>query len=894
MNRLAGLWRRLRSVLLRGRVERELEDELRFHVDMEMAELTRSGVPLAEARRQALRAFGGVDRYAEESRDARGVAWLDELRRDARIGLRQLWRNPQFSAAAILTLGIGVGATTAIFTAVDTVLLRSSPFATGDRLVVIWETDRASGTLHEPASWPDIVDMRERATSFVSIAALMGVDGTLTGDGPAERVSVLAVTANVFEVLGVSPLAGRVFEAGSGPLAGAAHGMLSERYWRSRFNADRAIVGSTLMISGRPITITGVLPAEADLGVAQIHARADYSVPIVDPRIDLWLAMDPTEEIAPRQTHPFLTIGRLDAGVPLARAQAELDGLMAELEARYPENAGRGAHLELHSAVTFGPVRPVLRVLMGGVLLVLLIACVNVANLLLARTASRTREVALRSALGAGAARIRRQFLMEGLVLATAGSMLGIVIAHAGLRAVIALAPADVPLIANASLDLRIFVFTAVITLLMAVAFALTPTFGSAARDIRHALGSQATTRTTESRESRRFRSALVVSEVAFAVALAIGAVLMVRSLSSLSGVNPGFRAEGLLKAEYQLPEARYPLDRASWPDLPLINDFHARLLDDVRALPGVTHAALAARHPLDPGFTNSFVIVGREAESADFPEIRTRMISDGYLETADVPLLSGRAIERTDVAGQPFVGVINRAAAERYFDGDPVGQTLRFWGIPWRIIGVIGDERFQGLAAAPEPAVYVPVAQTPASRATLLVRSDGDPTRLAPRLHAALARLDPEVALTGVETMERTLQTSIARPRFTAVLLALFGAVAILLALIGVYGVLSYTVAQRSGEMGIRLALGASRHSVVALVFRDGLRFAALGVLIGLAGAAAGARLLSGILFGVAPHDTASFVAVGLGVLLLAAGACALPAIRAARNAPLTALRSD
>jgi hypothetical protein len=252
---------------------------------------------LAEARRQALRAFGGVDRYAEESRDARGVAWLDELRRDARIGLRQLWRNPQFSAAAILTLGIGVGATTAIFTAVDTVLLRSSPFATGDRLVVIWETDRASGTLHEPASWPDIVDMRERATSFVSIAALMGVDGTLTGDGPAERVSVLAVTANVFEVLGVSPLAGRVFEAGSGPLAGAAHGMLSERYWRSRFNADRAIVGSTLMISGRPITITGVLPAEADLGVAQIHARADYSVPIVDPRIDLWLAMDPTEEM---------------------------------------------------------------------------------------------------------------------------------------------------------------------------------------------------------------------------------------------------------------------------------------------------------------------------------------------------------------------------------------------------------------------------------------------------------------------------------------------------------------------------------------------------------------------------------------------------------------------
>jgi putative ABC transport system permease protein len=820
---------------------------------------------------------------------------VEDLRSDLRLSLRLLRKAPQFTLAAVLTLALGIGANAAIFSVVDAVLLSESPFAEPERLVMVWETDRASGTSHEPASWPDVVDLRERSRTLAALGSMQAASATLTGAGEPERVTALAVTPNLPELLGVRPVAGRSFAAGEGLPGGARLALLGEEYWHRRFGADPAVVGSALILDEQPTTVVGVLPADADLGIRQVHAKADYSAPMAGPEVEVWLAAEPSQESYPRQTHPFLTLGRLAPGASIEAAQDELAGIMADLERQYPENAARGVNLEPYETVTFGPVRPALLVLLGAVALVLLVACVNVANLMLARTTVRSRELAVRRALGAGAGRIARQFLVESAVLTGIGAAAGVALAFGGLRALVALAPADIPRLAGAGIDLRVLAFTAVVAAAVAIAFGLTPLLQVRRLDLQTTLKAQAGRGGTAGREGRRFRSALVVAEVALAVALVIGAGVLLRSFWALAGVDPGFRTANVLKAEYQLPETRYPLDFSRWPNLPAINGFHAELVARVRALPEVESAAIAARHPLDPGFTNSFTVAGREAESADWPEIRCRFVTPGYLETMGVPLLAGRGLSDGDAAGAPPVGVINRAAAERYFAGrEPLGQLLQFWGVPWRIVGVVGDERFHGLAEDSEPAVYAPLSQAPQQGAVLLARSAGDPRALIGPVRRVFQELDPRLALYGVEPLEETVAASIARPRFTAALLALFGGVAILLALVGVHGVLSYTVAQRGPEVAVRMALGATRRDVVALVVRDGAGLAALGTALGLAGALAGSSLLSSLVFGVTPRDAPTFLAVAAGVMAMAALASWLPARRAARADALGALRSE
>ena len=895
MDRLRGLGRRLRALVRRNTAERELNDELEFHMQMETASLMERGYSQNDARREAHRTFGAVDRFGEEARDARGFRWFDEVRQDVRVALRLGRRNPQFTAAAVLTLGIGIGASTAIFSVIDAVLLGASPFAEPDRLVMIWETDRASETSHEPASWPDIVDMQQRSQTLSSVGGIIGLDGTLTGAGSPERVSVLGVTPDVPGVLGVSPLFGRTFRAGDGPEQGATHALLAEEYWRRRFNADERVIGTSVMIDGRPTEIIGVMPADADLGIKQVHARADYSVPFTGTDVDVWLAFEPTVASFPRQTHPFLALARLAPSATRDNAQRELAALMMELEQTYPENEARGVNVEPYSDVTFGAVRPALLILLGGVLFVLLIASVNVANLLLARTAARTREVAVRRALGAHHARVSRQFLVEGLVLAAAGAALGVLFAIAGVRALVAIAPTDIPRLTAASIDMRVLLMAMTVMVLVAIGFGMAPLVEARRIELLQIFRAQSGRRTTDSREHRRFRNTLVVAQVALAVTLVISATLVLRSFQELTRVDPGFRAAGTLKAEYTLPEARYPIDYAVWPQAAAIHDFHGRLIERVRALPGVTDAAIAARHPLDAGFTNSFVIVGREVESEDFPEIRTRFITPGYLEALGVPLRTGRDFTDGDVATAPPVAVLNQAAVARYFNGaDPIGQMVQFWGTPRRIIGVIGDERFNGVAADVEPAIYAPLAQAPQRSAVLLVRTARDMMTAVPELESVLHELDADVALHGAEPLDRTLAASIARPRFTATLLGLFGAVAMVLALIGVHGVLSYTVAQRTAEVGIRMALGATRAGVVGLVLREGAALTVAGLLIGVAGAALGSRLLAGVLFGIPPYDAITYMTVTAAVLTLALVASWLPARRAARAHPMDALRAE
>ena len=795
----------------------------------------------------------------------------------------------------VLTLALGIGANTAVFSVVDAVLLGPSPFEDPDRLVMLWETDRSSETRHEPASWPDIRDFRERSRTVAAIGALMGTEATLAAPGrDPERLSAVGVTPNLPSLLGVRPLLGRLFAPGEGGSGGAPVAMLSERLWRSRFGADPAVVGSTVVLNERPTTIVGVVPAEASLGIEQIHAKADYSAPYAGGEVEVWLALQPTEEAFPRETHPFLAVGRLAPGASLDAAGRELAAIAAELERSHPENEARGVNLEPYTEVVFGESRAPLAVLLGAAALVLLVVCANVANLLLARMSARRRELAVRTALGAQGSRIGLQLLTESLVVTFFGAAAGVLLALAGLETLVAMAPSSIPRLEAVAINGRVLAFTAAVATLAAVAFGMLPVMQVRRADIRSALR-EGGARTSESRGARRFRAGLVVSEVALAVALVIGAGLLLRSFRELRRVDPGFRTAHVLKAEYQLPETRYPMDFARWPDLPEVNRFHAELLREVQALPGVESAALAGVDPLDPGITNSFGIVGRPEGAEALPEIRTRFITPSYLETMGVPLSAGRGFRDGDVAGAPRVALLNRAAAERYFPGaDPVGRRLGFWRVEWEVVGVMGDERFHGPDRASEPAVYVPLAQAPLAHATLLVRTRGEPAAMAPAVRGVVRALDPQIPLYAVESLEATLLGKMAGSRFVTVLLVLFGGLAIVLALVGLNGVLGYAVVQRVPELGVRMALGATRGDVLRLVVGEGVRLAALGVALGSVAALLGSRLLSSLLYGVAGTDAVTYVAVIVGALGAAAVASWLPARRATLIEPMRALRAE
>jgi putative ABC transport system permease protein len=895
MDKLRGIWSRLHAIWHRGAAEQELNEELRFHIERETEAGVSRGLTPAEARRRALVQSGGVERYREESRDARGLNWWDEARSDLRHGWRLLVAHPVFAGAAILTLALGTGANTAIFSVVNTVLLQPSPFRDPDRLVMLWETDRGSGTHHEPASWPDVADFRERSHTLSAIGSVMGADVTITGDGDPLRVAALDVTPNLLTMLGISPVEGRLFRPDEGSAGGARVAVLGEGFWRAHFNGDRGVIGRTISVDGEPTTVVGVAPEAADLGIRQVHERADYAANFSGEHVDLWIALQPSAPAFGRQTHPFLTLGRLAPGATFGAAQTELASISSDLEHQYQVNANRGVNLERYSDVVFGSVRPALLMLLAAVTLVLLVTCANVANLLLGRTATRSREVALRRALGAGPGRLNRQFLAESLLLVVLGSGAGVAMAVVGLRSLVALAPADIPRLDSVSVNGTVLAYAIGIAALVAVVFGVLPALQMRRIDIQQTLKAHGAGRVAGSRGTRRFRAALVVSEVAAAVLLVVGAGLLVRSLWSLQAVNPGFSAARVLKAQYQLPSTRYPIDYSKYPDAPAIQTFNSRVLAAVQAIPGVESAALAAGSPLDPGFTNSWQIIGREAESAKFPEIRVRVLSPDYLKALDVPVLEGRGIEASDDASAPQVVVINHTAAQRYFPHGAVGQQVRWWGITRRIVGVIGDEKFRGIDAPTDPAAYAPAAQVPLQSVTLLARtSSADPTVVAGAIRQAVHAIDPQIALYGVESLQHTEAASIAKPRFNALLLAVFAGLAIVLAVVGVHGVLSYAVTERAPEMGIRMALGASRQNILRAVVGEGMALAGLGVTVGLAGAFVGSRLLASMLFGVTTTDPVTFVVVPLVVLLTAAAASLLPALRATRVDPMQVLRAE
>jgi putative ABC transport system permease protein len=819
---------------------------------------------------------------------------------DFRFALRLLRKHPGFTVAAVLTLALGIGANTAIYSVINAVLLRPAPVEALDRLVMVWETDRVTGTTREPASVPDYLDFLTRVRTLAGLSALAAGEANLNpSSGDPERLLTLSVSHDMLPLLGIKPVAGRGFSEEEDRAHGPSVVLISESLSRRLFNAQSAL-GQTLRLDEEPSTVIGVVPDATDFGVLQMLSAAAYSRSFADrgeaAKVDVWRPLQPDPRALPRETHPIFLVGRLASGASRDTAQSELTAVAADLERTYPVNRGRGVNVEALTDVVFGSVRPILRVLVAAVLVVLLIACVNVANLLLARGAARAPEVAVRTAVGASWTRLLRQFLTESFVFTLIAALAGVVVAYAGMRALLSLAPADIPRLSLVTLDGSVLGATLVVTAVVAITFGLVPTIQARRLEVASTLKDDGGARSTGDRDRSRVRGALVVAELAAAVMLLSGSGLLIRSFWKLQHVETGFHPEGVLKAEFQLPRSRYPVNMAAWPDFKEQHAFLTALQERAAQLPGVVSVAIAGNHPLDPGFTNSFRIVGREAEATNWPEISVRRVSAGYFRTVGLPLKTGRLLAATDTLPSQAVAVINEAAARRFFAGlDPIGAQIRFWGVARTIVGVVGDEKFQGLSGEAPIAVYVATAQAPAvnGAGVLLVKTAGDPALLAQSVRTAIRAQDPMLAVFGLEPLEHTVSRSVSQRRFAMLLVTAFASVALLLAAIGVYGVLSYDVALRRREIGIRLALGAEPARILKLIVAQALTLVGVALALGGSAALGLTKLLASLLFGVSERDPLTLAAVAIVLTLVAFAASAIPAWRASRTDPATALRA-
>jgi len=807
---------------------------------------------------------------------------LRSVWQDLAYGIRLLALNPGFTLVAVLVLALGIGASTAIFTVINTVLLRPLPYPDPERLVMVWENDRLRGTRQEQASAPDFLDFRAQATVFEGLSAWQSTDVTLTGTGEPERLVAARVSANYFSLLGAKPLLGRGFapeeeQAGRGRVA-----ILSQGLWQRRFGADRGVLGRTVTLDGVSFVVVGVAS-----GVGRVPSNPEELwVPLVFQGSDLY-----------RGVHRFRVYGRLKPGVALQQAQTQMSGIMRRLEQAYPsDNQGRGAVVTLLHDQLVGETRPALWILHGAVGLVLLIACVNVANLLLMRASAREKEMAVRTALGARRARLLRQLLTENLALAVLGAGLGLLAAVWGTDLIRAAGPADVPRLDQAAIDLRVLGFTLLVTLVSWMLFSLAPVIRSSEHGLHYTLKGTAGGGTAGAGR-QGLRHSLVITEVALAMMLLVGAGLLIRSLWRLSQVQPGYDPRNVLTLALQLPSSRYPMPQ-QWPILewPQVAVFQERLLEKLKAEPGVEAAALAYGTPAAATWTTRMTVVGRpEPPPGDQDEVHFRPVSEDYFRAARLPLLRGRGFSIQDDGRRPLVAVVNESFARRYFaDQSPLGQRIKLYGVAREIVGVAGNERFLGLAQETPPAAYLPFRQNLLHMMSVVVRAREDPLRLARAIERAVWSLDPNLAVHDVTTLEQALSVSLAQRRFTMILLACFAGMALLLAAVGVYGVVGYSVSRRTREIGLRLALGAEPRRMLALVTGQVLRLSLAGVLAGTAGAAGLTRFLESQLYGVGATDAVTFAAVAAGLLLAALLAGYLPARRATRIDPAVALRSE
>jgi putative ABC transport system permease protein len=886
MNWLREIARRLRMLMHRRQFDADLEDEMRLHMEMRQHEHLQSGMEADDARAAARRRFGNVTALKEISHMAWGWEWFEHLAQDVPYGLRMLRKNPGFSAVCVLTLALGIGVNTAIFSVVYAVVLKPLPYPDSQQLYTIFQQRTQDASIQAGFSYLDLQDVIAQDTAFSGMTGISAHELTLTGHGDPFIVRVADVTPELFSVFEQQPLLGHMFRPEDGKLGAAHVVILNESVWRSVFSADPNIIGASINLDKRAFTVVGVMPSRFSFPL--LSGTREVWVPVgQDPQFESWMNL--------RARHWLLTTGRLKPGVSLAEAQAELDVIGQRLAKQFPaENAGWEIHLFPLQRLIVGDVRSPLLVLLGAVALVLVIACANLANLLLTRATSRTREIAVRTALGAGRGRIVRQLLSETAVLGVLGGGAGILLAYWGVHALGALIPKSVPQPNPIRVDHVVLLFALAVSALAIFLFGLAPAFLAAKSDPQASLR-EGGTRSGESTGGRRARSIFAGAEIALAMVLLVAAGLLIRSFSKLSAVNPGFDTAHIVKANVALPREQYKTPQ-QW--LAFTDDLLAR----VQAEPGMEDSALVVPTPLaDIGVSVPFEIVGQPPASA--AESRTGdfvATTPNYLRVMGIPLVAGRFFTADDVMSTPRVTVISAAMARVYFPNEnPIGKQISFSFpsdpvVPREIVGIVADVRDSALGEDPKPMMYVPFAQAPFWGSDLVVNSTLSTANVVAAIRKDAMAIDKDLPLGDIAKMTDVLATNVAEPKFRTGLLVLFAAMALILAATGIFGVISYSVSRRTREIGIRMALGASRNTISRMVLRETLLLALAGLAVGVPCTFAASRLLGHMLFGVSANDPITLIAVAFTLITVAVIAGFVPLRRAMRVDPMVALRYE
>ena len=875
-----------RTLFHRPRAEREMDAELRFHIEERAEVLERDGISREEAFRRARIEFGGIERAKEECRDARGANVLESFVQDLRFGFRMLRKSPAFTAVAVLTLALGIGANTAIFSIVDAVLLRSLAYPHPNQLVLMFAVPLKEPEALSGISYRDFTEYRKQNRVFSEMAGNAFHDLTLTGTGEPSIVNTGDVTPEIFPLLDAKPLLGRILLPEDGKPGAAPVAVLSENLWRSRFGSSPALIGQSITLDMRTFTVVGILPAS-------------FRYPDGAPPQDVWIPIAQDPLFGPRISQsgvPVLSgIARLKPDVSLARAQAEMNTLSARLAKEFPEvDSGLTLRIEPYRQFVVGNVKSALLILLGAVGLVLLIACANLANLLLSRATSREKEIAVRIALGAGRARVVRQLLTESALLGLLGGLAGLLLASTGLWSLRSFIPPDVARIGSIDVGGSVLAFALLLSFAAALAFGLAPallaTPSKVQTNIKEGGGR------TGQRSGQRLRNFLAVVEISLAMVLLIAGGLLMRSFALVTSVNPGFDPKNVIEAEVSLPQFQYSTPK-QW------TSFSSELLDKLHQQPGLQDSALAAPLPMDrQGQANfAFSIVGDsplppgKTTTADYATV-----SPDYFRVMRIPLQRGRFFSEQDLPSNPNVTIISETMARRYFPNqDPIGRQIRFGfppnsNVPREIVGVVGDVRDLALGRKPGPIMYVPFAQAPLWGGEVVVRSSLSAASVAAGIRQAVHSIDKNLPVTDVEAFPEAIGSSVAQERFRTLLLSSFSGIALILAAVGIFGVISYSASQRTHEIGIRMALGAERHSVLRLILGQGAKLAFLGVSAGAGAALLLTRLMASLLYGVSATDPLTFGAVAIVLLGVALIACYIPARRATKVDPMVALRYE
>jgi putative ABC transport system permease protein len=871
---------RLRTLFQRNRVERELEEEFQFHLEQRIELEIARGLSPEEARSVALRAMDGVEQRKEECRDTRRVNYIDDLLRDVRYACRSLRRSPGFAVLAVLIMALGIGANTAVFSVVNAVLLKPLSYRDPDRIVTLSNFSKTRGAataLSKQISIPDFQDWQDQSSSFPGMAYYSSRETATMQGSRAEYARVASVSAEFFSVFAIEPAVGRFFTAEERKPGSGGAVMISYAYWQSHFGGNPRALGQTVLVSGSR-SIVGVLPR-------------GFRFP---DETDLWIPKISDAKAEPRGGQNYLAIARLKTGVSLEQAQAEMTVIAKRLEQRYPEsNKGLSVAVTRMQDEMVGDVRLTLYLLLAAVSLVLLIACANTATLLLGEATARTREVAVRAALGASRRRIVRQLVTEGLLLAFVAGASGLLLAWWGSKALVALAPAGLPRLAETGIDRWVLAFTLGVSMITSLLFGVVPALYASKLDLNNAL-KQGATRLVRGGGMVRTHGVLVVAEIALAVVLVSGAGLLIKSLVALDNVALGFRPENVLVMRATVPSP--PSAAFARP-----RQFFSDMLSQIGTLPGVVAAGATMAPPGYVDSTGGYLIdqLPAQPDWTRTPSVVLSIVTPGTFAALGIPLKSGRDFSDSDTLDKPFVAVVNEALIRKSFPNQkPVGRTIfcPFDSLKgMTIIGVVGDVRQRGPEREPMPECYMTYGQHAFNGATLsvVVRTVGDPNALVGTVRRLARERSPDVPM-KFTTMEALLSENVAAPRFRTLLFAVFAGLAVCLAMAGVYGVMAYAVGQRSNEVGLRMALGATTGSVLRLVLKQGLALAGLGLALGLAAAATGTRLLTSMLFRVQPNDPAVYLAVAVLLCIVALVASYIPARRASKIDPLAAIRQE